>query len=62
MLSHPALGDESFPAELTVVALDSEVLVLGLLVLVQVVLFGRSVVALVAHVGLLAGVGVHVLL
>ena len=61
MLPHPALRDETLPAELAVVALDAEVLVLRLLVLVQVVLLGGAVVALVAHVRLLPRVGVHVL-
>ena len=61
VLPHPALRDETLPAELAVVALDAEVLVLRLLVLVQVVLLGCAVVALVTHIRLLSRVSVHVL-
>ena len=61
MLAHSALRDEALAAQLAVVALDAEVLVLRLLVLVQVVLLGRAVVALVAHIRLLSRMRVHVL-
>ena len=61
MLPHSPLRDETLPAELTVVTLDAEVLVLRLLVLVQVVLLGCAVIALVAHVRLLPRVSVDVL-
>ena len=61
VLPHSALRDEALAAELAVVTLDAEVLVLRLLVLVQVVLLGCAVIALVAHVGLLSRVSVYVL-
>ena len=61
MLPHSALRDEALPAELAVVALDAEVLVLRLLVLVQVVLLCRPVVTLVAHIRLLSRMCVDVL-
>ena len=61
VLPHSALRDEALAAELAVVTLDAEVLVLRLLVLVQVVLLGCAVIALVAHVRLLPRVSVDVL-
>ena len=61
MLAHSALRDEALPAKLAVMALDAEVLVLRLLVLVQVVLLGRPVVTLVAHIWLLPRMCVDVL-
>ena len=61
VLPHSALRDEALAAQLAVVALDAEVLVLRLLVLVQVVLLGRPVVTLVAYIWLLSRMCVHVL-
>jgi hypothetical protein len=50
VLSDPALRDKTFSAQLAVVVLDAKVLMFGLLVLVQIVLLGRAVVALVTPV------------
>ena len=61
VLPHPSLSDEALTAELAVVALDAEVLVLRLLMLIQVVLLCCAVVALVTHIWLLPRMSVHVL-
>ena len=58
MLPYSTLSAKAFPAQLTVVTLSLEILMLGLFVTVQIVFFGCAVIAFVASIRFLACVSV----